>query len=193
MSTASVDQITLAIGKLYKNPSSLSTGVSGYGTELGLVKDVVVLPSRAYSKITAEEFGAEVVDYLDLGEAAVCTAVLRAPSDDDVVSTIFAGVTQGAASGNKIRSWPPHSNPSLASDYRAGRLLTERAIVLLFVPTDADRHPAFILYKALPMLDEAAELNFSLATALEYGVVFAGVRDTTDRVFCQGKLEDLSL
>ena len=98
----------------------------------------------------------------------------------------------GATSGQPVRSYPPQPIAT-GTTYRAGRLVSERSVVLLFVPLDVARHPATILYRALPMLKESAELSLHLAASLEIGAVFAGIRDSSGRVIAQGRLEDLSL
>jgi len=183
MSTPNARDVLHVPGRLVKNPTSLSLVFPHGGTALGIVRAIVFKPEAKYRSIHAEEFG-EKVEHVYIGEGVVVSAVLRA-YDSDAIQTIFQNTSVGSVTGERVVN-QPGSN-------RAGSLLSAQSIKLLFVPNDPNRHPGFVLYRALPMVSESAEFNFKLDEPFEIGMVFAGIRDTSNRVYQLAKFKDITL
>lgn len=171
-------------GRICINPTDLATAYPHGGTDLGLVRACAVRFGHVYSLIKAEEWGIEVVEGIDGGEAVALATILRG-ADDNAINTVHANTTLGAVSGHRVIQGPGNN--------RAGHLLSSRSVVLCFSPDDLDNHEMVLLYKALPMLDEAAELALSTSEDLETSAVFVGIRDGSSRVYKVGHRKDLSL
>ena len=168
-------------GRLFANPANLISPPFG-GTALGLVKALTLLPGKRRRVITAEEHGHEISEVIENGELVVATFV-TVGIDNEMADTLFPNTAVGG-SGNRVISYPPTNVGTKGSD---------RSIVILFAPRNLTDHPAWILYKALPMLDETAEFQANLDEEGAWGGIFYGTRDATDRVYKQGKIGDLVL
>jgi hypothetical protein len=185
MSTPSPADVLQVPGKLSKAPTNLATAYPHGGTALGEVRAVVVRPSFVYGVVRAAEFGNEPVEAIATSEAWVLAGVLRS-YDPDALSDLFPNTAlAGSGVGGRIITYP--------GTVRTGHLLSSRSIKLLFTPDDSDRQPAVLFYRALPMLDETAELRFTLADKLEFPFVFAGIRDASNRIVAIGRLRGLTL
>jgi len=181
--TTDVSQVLRVPGRLCINPTDLATAWPHGGTGLGVVGSIVLEPTSTYQRITAEEFGAEVVDVLDLGETWVLGALCRAWGDNTVLSTLFPSTATGA-SGDKVVNYP--------GSYRAGTLRSSASVKLCFTPRD-NRNPGLLLYKALPLVEEASRLRLGAFNELTIPVLFIGIRDSSARQISIGVLGDLSL
>ena len=171
-------------GKLVANPTNFAGAFPYGGTQLGAVREVAVRPRRAHEALTAEEYGAEVVEVVDLGESWVLAASLRG-FDDDAVSAVFAATALGASSGHKVVDYP--------GSFQAGVARSASAIGLLFAPDDPLRYPAVWFPAALPVVDASAELTLQLNEEGVVGVVFYATRRAADKRAAQvGLLEDLA-
>lgn len=176
-------------GALYAGPTSLSSA-SGYGTCLGYVKDLVFRFAKRNQAITAEEWGGKTVDVIDLGTEAIIAGILRG-TDPDALGKVFPNTATGATSAGRVVKL------SAAGADRAGASLYGSAFKLLFVPDDTDRGEFIVVYKAIPLVDEAAAMNLRLDEELGIAVAFWGVPDTdtgsTKAVAQIGKREAVSL
>jgi hypothetical protein len=57
--------------------------------------------------------------------------------------------------------------------------LSDRSVKLVFTPDDWHRTPAWILYRALPLLDVARRMGYDRDEELGVPFVFAAIPDTT--------------
>jgi hypothetical protein len=183
MAQSNVVNVLYTPGKLCKNPTNLALPFPHGGTELGLVRQVVIARTHTEARITAEEFGSEVVENIYLGEVWTVGFRLRT-YDNDAIADLFPNTTVGT-SGNRVISHPGSN--------RAGRLESQDAVKLCFSPLNAETHPMLLMYRAIPMLEETVEFNVSMAEPLEFGCIFLGIRDGTNRVIAFGMKGDLTL
>lgn len=185
MATPDIRNVLRNPGRFCINPTDLTAPYPhGAGTPLGTIRTVSAIPGVTHQDITAEEFGAEIVDKVYIREAWNITGILR-EFDSDALSTIFRGTATGA-SGNKTINYP--------ASVRGGALVSDSSVVLCFSPDDIDHGGRMILfYRALPMVDEAAELQNTINDNLEVAIAFVGIRDASGRVVSIGKRQDLSL
>jgi len=169
-------------GRLSINPTNLATDWPHGGTGLGSVAEVSVAPNVIAESISAEEFGT-IVEALELGQSWTFGAFLRNVTDSAVLTTLF-GDTSAGTSGRKI-VW--HRTAS-----RAGTLLSSRSVKLLFTPDDASGD-AVLFYRALPLLEESAELAMQIEPILGVPALFRAIRDSDGDAVAVGKLSDLTL
>jgi hypothetical protein len=156
---ALIDEIP---GRLCADPTDLSGAYPFGGVALGATRDHRFRVGRTNHRVEAEEFG-RVTEVVYLGEAAVFVAVMRT-LDSDMLARIFAGVTTGASTGRAI------VQPADSTDTeRAGRRLD--GLKLYFAP-DNDQHHGVLLYRAVPLLEEAAEVTFRLGAEVGLAVAF---------------------
>lgn len=192
MADANVRDILRVPGRLYINPSDITAAPPfGSGTAIGLTRDVEFRMGLRTGVVTAEEWGSAPVEVVHSGEAAVLACVLR-EWDDDAIALVFPNTGAGALSGNATvlgRSFGAGVN-------RAGYLLSAQSAVLLFAPLSLDgtpAHPMVIVRKAIPMVEETAMLQMSLAEELGMGVVFQAIPDSSGRLYDVGARDDLTL
>lgn len=170
-------------GRLCINPGNLAAEFPHGGTDLGLIRACSVRFGHTYTLIKAEEWGNEVVEGIDEGEAIALACLLRG-ADDNALNTVYPNTAVGATSKHRVIEGPGSN--------RAGALLSARSVVLCFSPDDPN-HEMVLLYKALPMLDETAELALSTTDEFETAAVFTGIRDGSGRLYKVGRKVDLSL
>jgi hypothetical protein len=170
-----VGQYLRVPGRLVVNPTNMSSAAPTYGgTDLGLVRDVAIHPGRGWEVVRDESFGVEANDVLDLGESWSLVAVMRNLTDP-VFSTFFPAVATGAVTGKKMVDYPG------STPFRPGTLRSGSAVKLLFVPDDTERHRFVYFPKALPLVEEAAEIASRLDRELGVPVVFLAIRDASNR------------
>lgn len=192
MALPDISQILKAPSKIAMGPVSLSTAFPHGGVALGLTQDIVFKPTRAYEMIHEESFGNEVVDVLDLGESVVIAASLRG-YDEDAVAQIFPSTISGTVSGKKTVSYPnPGADPNQDGTFRAGTLKSANGIKLIITPDDYVTYPAILIYNAVPLVEETAEIKFSYEEGM-IPMLFIATRDSQNRLYQWGRLEDLSL
>ena len=181
MASEDLTSVIFNSGRLVKNPTNLALAYPYGGTELGLARDVVVVPSQLKVELTAEEFGRITVDVVDVGRSWVLGCNLRG-WDNDAINTIFPGVV---SSGAGIKD--------TLTAQRGGALLSSRSCKLLFVPDDTTNHRMVYLYRALPLVDESAELALQLANEHLIPCIFMAIPDTSGRIYSQELLSALVL
>lgn len=184
MAASAARRVVRAPGRLVQNPTSLAAAYPYGGTELGGTKGLLVRPFSGVYPITAWELGGDPIEYLNRGAAWGCSGFLRG-ADDDAIAAIFPNSAAGAVTQHRVVSEP--------GSVAAGHRLSDSSLKLLFVPRDPIRAPAWILYRAVPMLEEQAELEFSTEDEFGLPVVFMGIRDTSGRTIKWGRIEDLAL
>jgi hypothetical protein len=184
MATPAARRLLRAPGRLVAGPSSLSGSFPYGGTALGASRAVILKSYGAYYPVTAAELGGEPVEYLERGEIWGCQAFMRG-ADDDALAALFPNTAAGATTQHKVVSGPGTN--------KAGFRVSARSVVLLFVPDDITRAPAWILYRACPMPAEPTDIQQSAKEEYGFDARFMGIRDTSSRVIAIGRLEDLSL
>lgn len=174
-------------GRLSYGATNLLTAYPHGGTALGNVRAIRAVPGRKYEFIRAEEFGGERVEVIDVGgDGWAMTAILRG-ADDDAYAAIFPNSSVGSVSQHRLVT------EASGSTNRAGRLLASAGIKVVFTPDAIEDHPFFVLHRAIPMLDAAAELALALSDPLEVAVAFIGVRDSNGRSASMGRRRDITL
>jgi hypothetical protein len=145
-------------GRLILTPTSFAIGttIPYGGTYLGYARGMSTAWRRRSFPVIAEEWGT-VVETLVCREAMRMVGVIR-QYDPDALGLVFQKAT-GAASGSPVFQAPT----------RFGYFAT--AVKLLYAPFDQTA-PAVYFQRALPQVDETAELNKALDKDSEYGVVF---------------------
>lgn len=152
-------------------PGTLSFG----GTVMGLLRDMVFEPRSIVRSIYAEEWGV-YVDHIYCGDRPIFKGVLRYPDADAIATLPPAGAF--SFSYNQTTSRP-------------GTPQFSRGGVLLFTPTASAAHPGVKLYNAIPLIDEAAQIQMSLGEEYGLAVAFMGVPDSQGRVYATGLVGSL--
>ena len=189
MTTPVASNIIHIPADLIKDPTSLdpSTAPDFGGTILGNVSEVVLRVTHRQEALRAEEYANEVVEVVEGSDDVVLGAFLRG-FDKDAIQTIFRDADQSSLTGQARVQFP-------GATTRASSFGSDRAIKLLLAAKNYEEHPSLIIYNAIPLLDEAAQLRFSFNNTNEYGlpVVFQGIRDSSAKIAQHRLLEDLDL
>ena len=183
MATADPRLVKHAFGRLCIAPTNLAAAFPHGGTALGLTAEVNFRPVQRMREVRAEEFGGEVVEIIVGREDVVLAATIRG-WDSDALQRVFVRTAAGT-SGERVVSYP--------GSVRAGTLGSDRSVVLLFSPRNTEHHPAILIYRAVPIVDESVSIPLAQKREIVAQVVFRGIRDASDRVYACGRLEDLSL
>jgi len=179
MAVADVTKVYRVPGKLAINPTNLATAFPHGGTALGVATRVRIERTEPRTMVRAEEFGQEVVEVVRGGETLILGVMLR-QWDSDVLSAIFPDT-----SGTTVNGLPATT--------RAGSLMTDNTAKLIFTPDNQTDHPGIILYKAVPLVEETAELKFGVVRELVIPTLWLALRDASNRFYSVGKIGDLSL
>jgi len=184
MGASAVGKVIRVKCRLIKDPTDLSLAFPYGGTELGLTRRVVWRVQPIRGDITAEEYHGAVVETLQGAKNAIVTCVLS-EYDPDAYSTLWEGVTTATASGHPLLV---HTMTT-----QRGELGSDRAVSILIVPQATEEHPALYFPRAIPLIDESADIAHQLPE--EWGVpcVYRAIPDATGRVFIEGVLEDITL
>lgn len=184
MASADVRKVLRVPGRLCAAPTDLSTAFPHGGTALGIVRDLAFRPNLKQRRVTAEEFGGEIVETIIGGESCVLACVLRG-MDNDAVTKAFLNTSAGSSSGDRTIQYPGSS--------RAGTLGSSRSFKLLFSPRDTTNHHGLILYNAIPLVAESAELQLAIGQEMGIAVVFVAYRTSTPNLYQIAKLADMTL
>ncbi len=188
MATSNPRNIRRFRGRLTWNPTDLTTVFPHGGTELGLVRDSRFRFGIATEEIRAEEWGNVPTEYVYKGSSAFLAAILR-EFDNDALGVIFPDTPTGSATSDQIlRGAVSGSGVTLG-----GTLLSIQSGVLVVSPESPETQEFLVLYNAIPMPEETAELQISAGEELGMAVVFRAVPDVTHRMWNIGKRRDLSL
>lgn len=165
MAAGDANKIFRTPGIVVANPSNLAGDPPYGGTQLGTVQFGRLRPIERFDEVVAEEYGGETTEIVLRGRDYVCTALVR-QWDNDAIQRFFRSTAAGS-SGTRVISEPADE---------AGDLGTGIAISVLFAPNDP-RHPAWLLPRAVPLIQEAAELQASIVSEFNLAVVFRALRD----------------
>lgn len=174
-------------GQLVKDPTTdpLSDAAPHGGTLLGKHALTIARPQQRTFNVEAEEYGGEVVEVLYGRQSLVLGAVMRG-YDADLVQALFRGNTAaGTVSQVPLVAYP-------GADLE-GELGSDRAYKLLVSPNNPDSEPALYLPRAVPLLDEAAKLQFEFGKELVFAGMWLALRDASGVMYRFGRLPDISL
>ena len=204
MSVGSARKVMRIAGNLCINPTDISdTAQFPYGgTALGVTRGAEFRFGIKSAIVTAEEWGGQPVETVYGGEVAIFAFVLR-EFDNDAIATVFPNTSVGSTSGDRVIEGAVIG----AGVNRAGYLMSNQSVSLLFAPqvekTTAtpgsstyipyDEQPMVLVRVAIPMLEETATLQLSLAQEIGMPVVFQGIPDANGKVYEIGKRGDLTL
>lgn len=186
MATPYPYNVIRAPGSLVWNPTDLGAAYPYGGTELGVCRAMEFRPGIKTEKLVAEEWRLPVATIVTQ-QSAVMFGILRS-WDDDFIKLLFPAYATGSKSGR------PVVLPNASTGKRtAGFDMNANAGKLLFAPLAPDMVPTILLYRAVPLVDDAAAL--ALRVTEEYGLAFAfeTEADATGRTHAKGVLEDLVL
>lgn len=174
MATPNLGGILRLRGRLVKNPTTLAGSFPFGGTPLGLTRNAIFRYGTKTTDVVAEEFGGKVIEKVFVTDMAVFAAVMR-DYDVDMIKTIFPSVPIG----------------SLVRHVKTdrGSLVSPRAFKLLFVPLAETAHPYILIYKALPALEETAELQLNAGVEIGVAAMFTAIPD--DDTTPPGKLYEI--
>jgi len=186
VATPNVRDLLFIPGRLSVNPSNLNTAYPYGGTALGVTRGLAIKLNSVYDPeavVSAEEFGGETTDFVHQAEGAILSCVLSS-WDAEALNRIFPNTAAGSVTQKRQVSAP--------GSVRAGSRASSRSVVLVFTPDSPDHHPMFILRRALPALNTAAEINLRMDREAGVAAVFVGIRDSQGRLYDFGMRHDLS-
>lgn len=187
MGAANVREILLVPGSLIAAPTDLTTAHPHGGTELGLVRNIVLEFGFKGVPIPAVEWGT-VSDVIYGGEDVLLSCVIRS-FDDDMVTKIFPNTAEGSTSQHRLVTFFPGDN----NKNRPGYLLSNKAFKLFFSPDSVDQHNGILLYNALPMLANTARMDLGRNREIGIDVVFQATPDGSGQSYAIGRRQDISL
>jgi hypothetical protein len=170
-------------GRLCKDPTDLSAEYPHGGTALGTFKDFGWRPRRGAFTVHAEEFGCEV-DAVWTGESGILACVAR-ELDNDFLAAVFLDTLAGATTGRRVVRGRVNTD-----GFRAGTELASLAAKLYYSPDDPNAH-GILLYRAIPLIDAAAEINLKLREEVGLLCLWQATPDSEGRVVRIGPRGDL--
>lgn len=185
MSTFNPRDISKIPGKLCTNPTDLSTAFPHGGVGLGVVRNIVFRPEIQYQDVIAEEYGQRVESFA-VYQGCVLVATLQS-FDAEALRNLFWNTEDGTVSSRR------GVKESSSGSVRAGFPLSTRSVVLCFSPDDTDRAPMLIIRRALPYLQESAEVAFALNSDIAIPFGFKGIRDSSGRLYDLKMRKDITL
>lgn len=173
-------------GRLVDTPTAggLTGAFPHGGTSLGLVASAIFRLGEEHQTVRAEEFGGEVAEVIKSGTSPLFACVLRGFTDA-IVDRLFPETAVGSSSGDRLIR--------RTSATRAGRLGSGDAFPLLFAPREPAVHPGLIIYNAVPIFENVAEIPLNTEAEVGVAVVFRALRDGTGRLYEFAKLEDMAV
>lgn len=171
--------------RLAITPTNLGTAFPYGGTALGAARAVGFVVESPVYPIANEERGglAEVVK----GPVQCRLACILRQWSDSVVSTLFAEAFTGSSSGTKGVLVPGSNSYS-----RPGSLLSNRAVKLIVSAYDS-AVPSILIYKAVPVLVRETTIGRGPFAERAYEAVFHGMLDSSNRLYAEALLADMTL
>lgn len=193
MGAPSAASIRRVPGRLAFGCTDITLAYPHGGTALGEVRDVIFRRFTRDFPVTAEDKGGQPVGYLATGNVWGCVAFMRG-FDDDVIELL-----RGGSEGTTTQRAQYDANTT----YRAGYDLTADAVKLVFTPEgaahaksasvpDADA-PCWVLWNAVPLLDETADFLLQRDEELGVPLLFMGTEDGSGRTLSVRRRADLTL
>lgn len=186
MAIPNVRDLLVVPGRLSFGGTAFTSDYPHSGTALGLTLGIAVKENTHYSAeevVTAEEFGGEIVEAVQQAEGVVLSCTLTS-WDAAALEAAFPNTAVGATTGFRVVTAPGTN--------RAGARLSARALTpLVFTPDDVDSQPMYVIWRAIPAIDEANELTMQLDEEMGIGLVFVGIRDSQGRLKSHGRRHDV--
>ena len=161
-------------GYLISGPTSMALPFPYGGTTLGLWGEMhlVIDPSR--TKLTAvDDWGGQVYEVIEPSLGIVLGAQLREPANA-ALSAIFPYATTPSTTGKTRVPWTATSQRYLKG--------SDRAVKLLLAPVNTEVELAVILYAAAPLVEETADVAFSMEKAWGLPALFEALPDASLRI-----------
>lgn len=184
MSTPYARNVVRAPGRLVLNPTDLTAAYPYGGTELGVVRDLLFRPGIEVERLIAEEWKTAVASIVK-AEYAVLAGVLRS-WDDDMLNMLFPNVSTGSVTGKKMVEGLANSG-----NRTAGYDMAAKAGKVLFVPDARNDGQFLVLYRAIPVVDQAAQLSFQIGEEYGLAFMFEAVPDHNGRTYRIALKDDL--
>ena len=169
-------------GQLYHTPTSLSMGVTGYGTALGPVYRVQFDPNVKTVVQTLEESGR--VHKVRYCRQRPRLGFSMESFDADALALLFPSLMTGGLKGPQLQ------DKTGFGTYGPGGEVTP--VKLLFVAERAE-HPSLILYRAYPLVEETARILLMSVYQLALPLLFECGANANNWVYQWNKLSELSL
>jgi len=177
MGTPDVESVFRVPGLLYTGVTNLAIAAHYGGTSLGVIAEAVAIPAYTYEAVSAEEYGGEDIELIEMGSTWVFTATLREWDDD----TIKAYFNTRAGTTRRVVVAPTSTRPGTKVS----------GATLLFAPQEPTKHPAFYAYRAIPLVAEAAAIQMALMEETVVTVMYRCLRDASNKTVNFGLLSDL--
>lgn len=177
-------------GRFCADPTDLGIAYPHGGTALGMHQGLEVRIDMPVRLRRDESFANIVTEGIEIERGLLIGAVFRGITNA-AAQKLFANTAVGGSSGDRVIESPGLSG----SPKPLVRAVSERAFALLFSPTHPTLHPAVLLYRCLPMLEDGAALTLAVEAENGVGAIFVAAPDATTpfKVSRVGKLADLVL
>mgnify|MGYP001606226270 CR=1 FL=1 len=184
MAAGSASRILRAPGRLVVGPTDLGVAYPHGGTEIGLVRRVVLQALGRNFRVESELLG-EATDVLESANRYVMACFLRGWDDDAIRLMLADHYDAGAVSGHAVLTVPNRQRP--------GASALTRAKSFLYVPDDPINAPALLIDRGIPEWTDGAELAFTRGDELGIPLVVDCLRSDAGRILQLGRLADLTL
>ena len=187
MSAYPTTSIRPAPGRLIIGPTEeFATGTYPYGgVEIGYAADVV-LENLGTPFVVEDEGLGEPSEVLEADNQWRLRCELRVWTDAAVQLLMVGGYELGATTRRRTFNVPGNRTPGQRS-------IDRTSVVVALVPDDAIHTDGLVLYRAVPGLQEGAEISFSRQREHAIPMVFDCLRDDNLRILSQGRLPDLAV
>jgi len=177
-------------GELILTPTDLTAAFPYGGTQIGSVRDHVFHAGPQYRGIHAEELGVEV-EHILTGEPTIFACVLR-DYDDDALAKVWPQTTAptGATASAGVLI---ESAPGIAGKKRPGQVMSDFEVKLLFAPKATETHYHILIYRAIPLIEESAQIEFGPNVEPGLAVMWKAIPHKTKGTWQQARKERLTL
>lgn len=188
MTAAAPGDILVIPGRLIINPTdlALANAPNFGGVEIGSASEIIWRRNQRQHPIIAEEHGGEEVDRLRVGQSPQLSMFLRG-FDKDALAKVYQDVVVSTKTGQPQIDYPPASAG-------VGTFASDLSVRLLYLADDREHVQSLLLFNAYPLIEEAADIDFSSQDTKEYGtpVIWYATRDSSQRVYEERLLEDMT-
>ena len=176
MGEKSADLVLNPFGRLFAGVSGAPATWTTTGTELGVYEDLVFMPNVGIRRTRGYEdkYNRVTTGVIMMGEMPVVGVTLR-QWDEDVYNAVCVGA----------------ENTGMKGLVTAGTNLASLAQTFAFIPEDTTAWPALLLYNAIPVLDETAEITISAIEEMVLQTFWHALPDSSDRVYKQDLLANM--
>lgn len=183
MATPTVSNIYRIKGRLSVAPTDLTLAYPHGGTALGQIGRFAIEIAEGVLPIVDEHYG-QPVEFVAATGLTVLSCHLRG-WDNDALQQVLPDTFAGSGSGNRVIRLGSPNNAT-------GKIQSGRTVKVLFTADRPTEHPSVILYNAIPIIDQAEAVRFSLFQEARIPVQFIGLRSGS-KYGQIGLLEDLEL